>query len=63
MLWTTEGEGLALEILDWTNLHQRIVNFRNAIVNVALERPLPSGHPPAAPPRWRWLRPHLGRKT
>ena len=44
-----EGEGIAIEMFDWANINQRCRNFRNALVNVALEEPLPAFEMPPPP--------------
>jgi len=46
-----EGECLALRLFDWAEIHARFRNFRNALVHVALERPLPAARPPTRMPR------------
>lgn len=37
-----EGESVALEIFEWKGIHGRQRSFRNALVNVALENPMPA---------------------
>jgi len=49
-----EGEAIAITVFDWSQMHQRLRNFRNALVNVALDPAGgvagSAGHPPEAPP-------------
>lgn len=46
-----KGERVAIQHIDWAYMNSRWRNFRNALVNVALEEPLPAARPAASVPR------------